>query len=335
MTRSGLVIAGYYGFGNAGDELILSALVREYKDKYPPQKITVLSSNPSETRRFFAVQAVNRWNMLMWLKPMLRAELFVLGGGGLLQESSGPLNHLYYLSTIAVAKILGCRTETRALGIDPAGSVFNRLLTRLVFGKSVDSISVRDRHSAEALREAGVMQPVRIEPDPVLSLKQSVLEAPSLQPARIGLAVSPGHSCRLSAANVGDIVRRLSKLAPVDLLVFFPKEDAAFAAEVRRLSGVNPEIRNWTIPDECLDWMHDYALVAGTRFHALALAAAAERSFVGWGGEQKIQALCEQFGQPLWLLKNPWNTESVLKQLMNAWEDRHNLAEKYPPHIGN
>ena len=48
---SKLVISGYYGFGNAGDEAMLSAMVSALRALDPTLSITVISGNPADTCR--------------------------------------------------------------------------------------------------------------------------------------------------------------------------------------------------------------------------------------------------------------------------------------------
>jgi len=47
-----LVISGYYGFNNVGDEAILYAIVQTLKKQRPDIQITVLSNNPGQTALF-------------------------------------------------------------------------------------------------------------------------------------------------------------------------------------------------------------------------------------------------------------------------------------------
>ena len=55
---SNIVISGYYGFGNAGDEAMLAAMIEALSDLDPHLNIIVLSGNPEDTRRRHGVAAV-------------------------------------------------------------------------------------------------------------------------------------------------------------------------------------------------------------------------------------------------------------------------------------
>ena len=55
-----ILISGYYGFNNIGDESILTAVVGSLRDAIPDIDITVLSQNPDSTSAKYGVKSVNR-----------------------------------------------------------------------------------------------------------------------------------------------------------------------------------------------------------------------------------------------------------------------------------
>ena len=80
-----LMISGYYGFNNCGDEAILKSMVRAFKEKIPQIKIVVLSQNPVQTYQTYQVKAINRLHLISILNCLRDTNLFISGGGGLLQ----------------------------------------------------------------------------------------------------------------------------------------------------------------------------------------------------------------------------------------------------------
>lgn len=77
-----ILMGGYYGFDNGGDELILFSLLKELKKLNSKVEITVLSRNPSKTGKSYKVRAINRWNPLSVAAAVFHTDLFVFGGGG-------------------------------------------------------------------------------------------------------------------------------------------------------------------------------------------------------------------------------------------------------------
>jgi len=49
VKRKSVLISGYFGFGNLGDEAILEAVVGELRRRDPDVEIIALSGNPRET----------------------------------------------------------------------------------------------------------------------------------------------------------------------------------------------------------------------------------------------------------------------------------------------
>lgn len=59
-----ILISGYYGFDNIGDESILRTLVSSLREHIPDCSLTVLSHNPTSTRESTALRrwtACRRW----------------------------------------------------------------------------------------------------------------------------------------------------------------------------------------------------------------------------------------------------------------------------------
>ena len=61
---SDVVISGYYGFGNSGDDSILYAIIRELKTIDPSLRIVTLSKTPSVTSEMYGVESDNRFKLL-------------------------------------------------------------------------------------------------------------------------------------------------------------------------------------------------------------------------------------------------------------------------------
>lgn len=104
MTR--LVISGYYGFGNAGDEAMLAAILEAILEVVPDADITVISGNPGHTAANHGVKAIGRFDMFGILNAIGRCDLLISGGGSLLQDVTSKRSLYYYLSIITLATSL-------------------------------------------------------------------------------------------------------------------------------------------------------------------------------------------------------------------------------------
>ena len=100
---SNIVISGYYGFGNAGDEAMLCAIIDAIRDVEGDAHITVISGNPQETSRKHNIKAVGTFAAFGILNAIRNADLVISGGGSLLQDATSIRNTYYYLSIMGLA----------------------------------------------------------------------------------------------------------------------------------------------------------------------------------------------------------------------------------------
>src|SRR5699024_6237709 len=98
-----VVLFGYYGFGNTGDEAILAAIIKSLQKLKENIKITVLSNNPSQTKQDYQVNAVNRWEFFQIKQAIKNADGVISGGGSLFQDITSKKSLLYYLFILKLA----------------------------------------------------------------------------------------------------------------------------------------------------------------------------------------------------------------------------------------
>lgn len=63
MSAPRVLISGYYGFGNLGDEALLDVIVKQLRTRYPAGSISVLSADPAGTAARLNVDAVPRMDL--------------------------------------------------------------------------------------------------------------------------------------------------------------------------------------------------------------------------------------------------------------------------------
>lgn len=165
-----ILISGYYGFGNSGDDALLLSIIKDFERKGVKENITVLSANPKETKRMYGVNAVNRINPFALVYHFVKCRLFISGGGTLIQDGTSTKSLLYYLYLIKTAKIFGKKVMLYANGIGPVNREKNRVRVRKVLN-TVDCITVRDKKSYNEIVKLGITSPhVELTADPVFLL---------------------------------------------------------------------------------------------------------------------------------------------------------------------
>lgn len=169
--RDGVVICGAYGRGNAGDDAILEAILKEMRSIDPDMPITVLSKDPKSTRLAYRVQSVSRTAVFAWHHAMRKAKLYINGGGSLIQDVTSRRSLWFYLANIQSAKRAGCRVQMYGCGIGPIIRNRHRALSAKILNTCVDVITLREPDSLEELHSMGVTQPqIVLSADPALTL---------------------------------------------------------------------------------------------------------------------------------------------------------------------
>lgn len=179
MTKT-ILIAGYYGFSNSGDDAVLASICRDIKKKGAPYKARIMSNKPIVTMNDYGVEAVQRKNPVVVFKEIKKADVLLMGGGSLLQDTSSSRSLYYYLSLIVMARLVGTKVILYANGIGPISRLFNRWLVKAVIN-SVDMITLREHLSGHVLEKLGVNKPpVFVTSDPVFNLEVEARDIESI-----------------------------------------------------------------------------------------------------------------------------------------------------------
>ena len=121
-----ILISGYYGFDNIGDESILRTLVSSLREHIPDCSLTVLSHNPTSTREKYGVEAVDRMSPMAILRAVKKCDMLISGGGSLLQDVTSSKSLHYYLSIIRCAEFFHKKVFIYSQGIGPIDRPSNR-----------------------------------------------------------------------------------------------------------------------------------------------------------------------------------------------------------------
>jgi polysaccharide pyruvyl transferase CsaB len=316
MARSLVLISGYYGFDNLGDEAILEQLVSEVKAaSINPKDIVVLSNNPQLTSQQFAVDSVNRWSLKDIVALLPRTRLFISGGGGLFQDTHSLKSIIYYGGLIALARLLGSKILIYAQGLGPLNKPISQSLTKQ-FLQLADKICVRDDKSFKMLEQWGLKTKSIRTADPVWALQpstppQAVSEQITVPPASKGKPSLIGISLRTGAGFSQSHLRKLvetlqSSLDQSATLVMLPLQDeqdrpilSSFADlwhGKNQIIWLAPETK--LLPSQWLALIASLDMVIGMRLHSLIMSLANGKPVVGISYDAKVEIILNQFAQP-------------------------------------
>ena len=299
-----ILIGGYFGAGNVGDDAILRGFLDELYRLDPQIAVTAMTARPRRDRLRFGIDCISRKNPFSILCAIKRSSMLLCGGGSLLQNATSRRSLLYYLALLQISRRMGCKTVLYSAGIGPLrGEGAIRGVIRAV--SKCDYISLRDPQSLRFLLERGI-DPARLHEgaDPALLLtKPSPMRGHSLLCAYriptskplLGVALrgTPRDRAFLwqSAALAVSSVCKRHDVTP--LFLIFSAEDIAPAyAAAGSVGGRVIDVRD---ASDLLSLMEHLDLMLSMRLHALLLATLASVPAIGLSidsFDQKIQAFC-------------------------------------------
>lgn len=331
--RDGVVICGAYGRDNAGDEAILEAILREMRAIDPDLPLWVMTRKPKDTRLRHRVNAVYTFNVPGFSRRMGRSQLYINGGGSLMQDVTSKRSLWFYLFTLDQAKRRGSRVMMYGCGIGPIHYPSNRKRARRTINRSVDIITLRDRSSLGELVSMNIDKPeIIVAADPTVILPaeprevaDSLLEAAGLVPAEqsyLGIAVRPWPGFEEKApvfAAAADYAYETYGLIPV----FIPIEathDVAAAEQAAKYIQKAPYaiLPGTDIPGQTISLFSRMDVVISMRLHALIFAACHGVPLVGAVYDPKVSSFLDSIGQDLYTPFNQLDTETLKHQLDEA-----------------
>jgi polysaccharide pyruvyl transferase CsaB len=319
MTLRAL-IAGYYGAGNAGDELILESLVAGLRRLEPGAMARVLSYDPEATRRAHGVESIG-WEELGQLQESVRwSTLVIVGGGGLWQDYWGfdPLEFLGgrpggiagYGTPILLAHLLGKPSAILGAGVGPLREESSREAVRDL-AQLAAFVSARDTASRHLLVECGV-PPDHVHIGADLAFLQGPLQPHSLpallsgsKPPVLGVSLRPWDGA--GSGWQGEVIRALVVwqgltggsvlLVPLHESTIPVEDDRTLADRMARDMSETGGVRvapAGLAPRERLGLLASADVVLAMRYHAVVAALQAGVPCVGLAYDSKVRSLMDE-----------------------------------------
>ena len=288
-----LVVSGYYGFGNAGDEAILAAIVGALRRRTDDLELVVISGNPAATARRHGVRSIGR-GALGTVRELLRSDGLVSGGGGLLQDRTSTRSLLYYAGVMLLASVLRRPVYVYAQGVGPIEGRLAREVAGLALRRA-RYVSVRDQGSLEAARALGA-DGAEAAADPAIGLSPPTPVPASGRPT-IVVAVRPAPGWEQLEEGFVTALRRLGEGHRLAFVAMHPSEDGPLASRLAARVGPYASVVDYAGLEELMGHIGSAALVIGMRLHALILAAVASVPFVALSYDPKVDAFAKAVQQ--------------------------------------
>ena len=308
--RFNVVMSGYYGFSNAGDDAILQSIQEGIVAASDDISITVLSNDPPLTEHLCGLEAVPRFQMWKVLGALRKCDALLSGGGSLLQDRTSTRSLLYYLAIIRGAELFHKPVMLYANGIGPVRKPANRRRVRKAVERAA-LVTLRDRSSAKELQDMGVTrQDLHVTADPVFNLPP----APEKRGEALVASAQLPQGAPFAAVSVrdwpgtGEFPRQLAALCDhlrrtygleILFLMMQPGHDRNTTQQVRQyMEEPSYLLEEACTPQELMAVLGRARLCVAMRLHTLIFAARMAVPCIGLVYDPKVESYLQELEMP-------------------------------------
>ncbi len=240
-----IILTGYYGKQNVGDDAMLAACLREFHSQLPAStELSVLTCDPVWCASHIPVTYPKPRRYLHRTRAMLDADAVVFGGGGVFQDhrKTGIEDLRDKRRKIRMLRTLKRRILFVGVSLGPLDTSTGRRLASDILSQA-DFVSVRDEPSIELAQELGVsdvMQHFDLASLLFSEWPQPESQSSTVHKIVVGLSLVPAEYSSIHGndeeviAEAVSIVQHVLSVegARIRLFVFSSRDDAALTAEV-------------------------------------------------------------------------------------------------------
>lgn len=334
-----VILSGYYGFNNAGDEAILLSMHKNIQALGENYHITVLSNKPEETRAKYHMDVVYRFSIREVLKAIKKCDVLLSGGGSLLQDSTSTRSLMYYLSIILAARIMGKKVMLYANGIGPVSREKNRRIVQMVVNKA-DLITLREQNSYAELKSMGVDEKkCFVTADPVFTMDSISREQGMELLKKAGVPTDKnfvGVSVRNwkdmdgfidEFAQLCDIVQQKYHKTIVFIVMQVPHDIKISQKVQKHMKTKSYLLKQNYSPYEIMGIIKCMDFILSMRLHTLIFAARQKVPLIGFVYDPKIEYYLEKLNMPSGGAIGQFDMQKTLKMVEDMVQNRQKYVD--------
>ncbi len=335
-----VILSGYYGFNNSGDDAILSAIIDSLRREKPDVSLLVLSKNPKATAKQHGVVSLSRINFLQIAAYMKRCRLFINGGGSLIQDITSTHSLYYYTLLMYLSKKYGLKLMLFANGIGPIIRRSNEGTARKAL-QMCDYITLRDPQSFDELARLGVKnENVALSSDPTLAIKPAegaelmdilAYEGISLDKKYVALSFRQWkYNDSDFTSKMSAVINELNKsygLIPLFVPMQHPFDGIISREIAAKLTCDHVILKREYDVCQLMGIAGIADIMVGMRLHSLIYAVSMGVPVIGIVYDPKIKAFMDYIGQPYYLDNQNVDAAELIKTFGLIMHNIENIRE--------
>jgi len=299
-----IVLSGYYGFNNIGDDALLFSILENIRRIKPDTRFLILTKKPKRGREVCLVDTLHRFHPIKLFQVLKKSKMLLSGGGSLIQDATSAKSLYYYLFVMNVAKKLGCKVFAYANGIGPVKQEHVKMVNAVL--KKADKITLRESMSAAEIKRICPEVPFEVTADPAIGLKVKnnklfdILEKEGIESKNLlGISVRAwSENDKNFIEKMAEVIKKAVKnysLYPVFIPMKYPG-DVKISKELCAAVGEGYVIENQYDVDDVVSFVSSCRLVLGMRLHTLIFSAGNGIPCIGISYDPKIDGFMKYVG---------------------------------------
>ena len=305
MKKMKVLLCGYYGGGNFGDEALLAAIAKCLKIADSRVQITALSGDVDYTTKRHHINAIawphfgnaRLFRLIPYLNSAIKKQdIVIIGGGQLLQDNLSWKNIGIYMLISSLAKMQDKKVVFLGIGSEPVKSRLTQFILRHT-ARNVDYIVTRDEASANALKKMIRTEDIATGSDFVLNLVQKRKE--KLQHGKMSIGFNL-REYNFPPEKLEEVIKFTNKIAKRHNLFLLATEDDSLILQkiLEKDRGRGIKIVDFEDHNDYLKFLRKLDVVVSMRLHFLIVSVAYGNRCIGLSYDPKVESFCKNFQQP-------------------------------------
>ena len=307
------LLAGYFGFGNFGDEAILKYAVAMLQYYYKEAPISIITQNPDLIAKEYGLNGIYRFDFKKIIFGIKNCDCLIFPGGSILQDITSIKSILYYLSLIWLGIIFKKKVIMISQGIGPIKNPLAQKLTQKLL-KKVSFISARDEKSYELLHKNGI--PCELTADLIWAFTQKTSSKEGEQITVYGdiSGAIDKQKVGIQLRNWFDLTEEKLQIIAKNTLKYFPEDEFNYKLiclqknsdeeSLIKLGKIMHEMQpkaeiELCIPkntDNTVELLQNMDYMIAMRFHAGLCTINAEKPLLMLSYDPKTEEFCTELG---------------------------------------
>lgn len=323
MNGHKILIIGYYGFKNAGDEALLKSTINLLRKVYINPDITAITYNVKDTENAHGIKGISRNKYFEIVKGIKNSDMVVGGGGSMLQNITSNRSLYYYLTILKMAKLFGKKVVLLGNGMGPFKGNSAKRITISVL-KTLDSIVLRDEDSFRFLEKYNLKN-IYLGND--LAFGLNIDKRLKTTPKKIIINLRDWFYDEKFINIIVEFIEYLSVNGYEIVLLPFQKgnDDKILLKIKEKIKAPSVKYLENLSVEELIEQISSGEVFIGMRLHGLIFSSILNKPFIALSYDPKVEIFSKKLEQ---ICFNDLNN-ITLKGLLDGFNELYNNFDKY------